>query len=88
MESTGKAAVAEFVATFALIFIGAGAVVRSDVPAYALMVGVPARRVGWMCQCGIRLQLRDGRAGCSACGARYRETEGRLTQIDPPGANG
>ena len=69
-------------------FIGAGAVVRSDVPAYALMVGVPARRVGWMCQCGIRLQLRDGRAGCSACGARYRETEGRLTQIDPPGANG
>ena len=30
---------------------------RSDVPAYALMVGVPARRVGWMCQCGVRLEL-------------------------------
>ena len=29
--------------------------------AYALMVGVPARRVGWMCQCGVRLQLRDDR---------------------------
>jgi UDP-2-acetamido-3-amino-2,3-dideoxy-glucuronate N-acetyltransferase len=65
-------------------FIGAGAVVRSEVPPYALMVGVPARRVGWMCQCGVRLQPRDGRAGCSACGATYRETDGLLHQIDPP----
>jgi UDP-2-acetamido-3-amino-2,3-dideoxy-glucuronate N-acetyltransferase len=66
-------------------FIGAGAVVRSDVPAYALMVGVPARQVGWMCQCGVRLQLRNGRASCSACGATYREREGILEQIDRPG---
>jgi UDP-2-acetamido-3-amino-2,3-dideoxy-glucuronate N-acetyltransferase len=65
-------------------FIGAGAVVRSDVPAYALMVGVPARRVGWMCQCGVRLQLQDGRASCAACGAVYREQEGVLQQIDRP----
>jgi UDP-2-acetamido-3-amino-2,3-dideoxy-glucuronate N-acetyltransferase len=65
-------------------FIGAGAVVRSDVPPYALMVGVPARRVGWMCQCGVRLQLREGRAACNVCGATYRETDGLLRQIDPP----
>ena len=65
-------------------FIGAGAVVRSDVPAYALMVGVPARRVGWMCQCGVRLQPKEGRAACVACGATYRETEGQLRLIDPP----
>jgi UDP-2-acetamido-3-amino-2,3-dideoxy-glucuronate N-acetyltransferase len=65
-------------------FIGAGAVVRSDVPAFALMVGVPARRVGWMCQCGVRLQLRDGGASCTACGAGYRESEGALRLIDPP----
>src|SRR5574338_1358272 len=38
-------------------FIGAGAVVRGEVPAYALMIGVPARRVGWMCECGVRLDL-------------------------------
>jgi UDP-2-acetamido-3-amino-2,3-dideoxy-glucuronate N-acetyltransferase len=69
-------------------FIGAGAVVRSDVPAYALMVGVPARRVGWMCQCGVRLAVQGGRASCAACGATYREHEGLLAQIDPPRSAG
>lgn len=69
-------------------FIGAGAVVRSDVPAFALMVGVPARRVGWMCQCGVRLQVREGGAVCSACGAGYRETDGALRLIDPPKSPG
>ena len=69
-------------------FIGAGAVVRSDVPAYALMVGVPARRVGWMCQCGIRLQVQDGRASCAACGASYGEQDGALRMIDRPRSAG
>jgi UDP-2-acetamido-3-amino-2,3-dideoxy-glucuronate N-acetyltransferase len=59
-------------------FIGAGAVVTSDVLPYALMVGVPARRVGWMCQCGERLHLSGGRGGCARCGASYVEREGRL----------
>src|SRR5919202_2412384 len=63
-------------------FIGAGAVVRSDVPAFALMVGVPARRVGWMCRCGVRLQLRAGRATCASCGTSYQETNGLLRLID------
>ena len=65
-------------------FVGAGAVVTSDVPAYALMVGVPARRVGWMCQCGERLHVRDRVAACSGCGASYREDQGALSLIDPP----
>jgi UDP-2-acetamido-3-amino-2,3-dideoxy-glucuronate N-acetyltransferase len=65
-------------------FVGAGAVVRGDVPAYALMVGVPARRVGWMCQCGTRLRLSDGAGSCAVCGAGYRESEGLLRLIDPP----
>jgi UDP-2-acetamido-3-amino-2,3-dideoxy-glucuronate N-acetyltransferase len=65
-------------------FIGAGAVVTSDVPAFALMVGVPARRVGWMCQCGVRLVVSKDAAACAACGARYEEANGLLRQIDPP----
>lgn len=64
-------------------FLGAGAVVTSDVPAFALMVGVPARRVGWMCRCGERLHLDDQSATCERCGSRYREAAGRLNPIDP-----
>ena len=55
-------------------FVAAGAVVRGDVLPYALMVGVPARRVGWMCKCGVRL---DPNLKCAACGAAY-ETRGNI----------
>ena len=64
-------------------FIGAGAVVRGDVPAFALMLGVPARRAGWMCRCGVRLEAAFGRAVCRACGTRYQEEDGVLVLVDP-----
>lgn len=50
-------------------FIGAGTVVIRDVPAHALVVGNPARQVGWVCACGERLPAT---LAC-ACGRRYRE---------------
>ncbi len=68
--------------------IGAGAVVTSDVPAFGLMLGVPARRVGWICQCGERLHLSAGAASCGLCGATYREEQGELSMIDPPRSSG
>jgi UDP-2-acetamido-3-amino-2,3-dideoxy-glucuronate N-acetyltransferase len=65
-------------------FVGAGAVVTSNVLPYALMVGVPARRVGWMCNCGERLHLVDGAGTCERCGSSYSEEAGRLTPIADP----
>lgn len=58
--------------------IASGAVVTKDVPAYALMAGVPAKRIGWVCECGS--VLMNGLI-CSACGRHYRETPNGLEEV-------
>ncbi len=68
-------------------FIGAGAVIRGDVPDYALMLGVPAAQKGWMSRHGHRLTRSEqgGMLICPESGWRYREVEpGRLCCLDWP----
>jgi UDP-2-acetamido-3-amino-2,3-dideoxy-glucuronate N-acetyltransferase len=68
-------------------FVAAGAVVRGDVPDYALMAGVPAARKGWMSRHGHRLTETDGDGNlvCPESGWRYSETEpGVLRCLDWP----
>ena len=65
-------------------FVGAGAVINKDVPAYALMVGVPARQIGWMSEFGEQLQLPlqgEGRVNCPHSNCAYVLNDKNLTKV-------
>ena len=58
--------------------IAAGAVVTSNVVPHALMAGVPARRIGWVCECG---QVLDNDLTCPDCGKKYQEDNESIKEI-------
>jgi UDP-2-acetamido-3-amino-2,3-dideoxy-glucuronate N-acetyltransferase len=59
-------------------FIGAGAVVTKNVPDHALVIGNPAKQIGWMCECGERLSTE---LECLACGKKFYKTESDLVAV-------
>jgi UDP-2-acetamido-3-amino-2,3-dideoxy-glucuronate N-acetyltransferase len=67
-------------------FVGAGSVVTSDVPDYALVVGNPGRIKGWVCVCGVKLAAGSTvpeRAACASCGKQYAgQPPQALTLVD------
>ena len=65
-------------------FVGAGAVVNKDVPSYALMVGVPARQIGWMSEYGEKLDLPvtgDSQTTCEYTGQKYQLKDSQVSVI-------
>ncbi len=64
-------------------FVGAGSVVTRDVAPHRLVLGNPARPVGWACQCGERLQDPTPQTQCTRCQSRYELGDNGLTRLTP-----
>ncbi len=64
-------------------FVAAGSLVRKDVPDYAVVAGVPSRIIGWMCQCGGRLDFgTSDQAACPLCQRKYSRSGEKVTYVE------
>jgi UDP-2-acetamido-3-amino-2,3-dideoxy-glucuronate N-acetyltransferase len=62
-------------------FVAAGAVITKDVPPFAIVAGVPARIIGWACECGLTLPFSNGSAACE-CGRSYIKTLNAIRRVN------
>lgn len=61
-------------------FVGAGAVVKGNVPDYAIAVGVPAKVIGWVCECGNKLEFKKSKTACKICGRKYKKEKLKISK--------
>lgn len=61
--------------------VGAGAVVADDIPDYAIAVGVPAKVIGWACECGNKLGFENNKAVCKICKRKYKKSEAKVIEM-------
>jgi UDP-2-acetamido-3-amino-2,3-dideoxy-glucuronate N-acetyltransferase len=62
-------------------FVGAGAVVTKDVSDYAIVVGNPAKQVGWVCECGNRIEFKGEEAECKVCRKKYKKENDKVFRV-------
>lgn len=61
--------------------VGAGAVVTKDVADYALVAGNPAKIIGWVCECGNRIEFENQKAVCKICKRKYKKEKEKVCKI-------